>query len=110
MSVRSTILAVAAVAASFAVTSIAVAPAIAAESVVVSYADLNLANAAGRQALDARLASAVDQVCADAALDARSLAASRACRADAGADAASQRDAVISGERRGTVRVSRSAN
>jgi len=110
MSVRSTILALAAVAASLAATGVAVSPAFAAESVVVSYADLNLANTAGRQALDARLAFAVEQVCADGALDARSLASTRACRADAGAEAASQRDAAVAGGRRGIVRVSRSAN
>ena len=110
MSVRSSLLAAAAVAASLATLGVAAAPAVAAEateSVTVSYADLNLTNDAGRAVLDRRIASAAAQLCGDhRVLELRWANAVEACR-DATIDSAqAQRDAAV---RYGTVEVSEAA-
>ncbi len=65
MNVRKPLFAVAALAAAYVNTSAAISPAMAqgAEAVTISYANLNLANAAGRAVLDRRIAAAARQVC-----------------------------------------------
>jgi UrcA family protein len=112
MSVRSSILAVAAVAAGLA-TVTAAAPAVAGQlaSVEVEYQDLNLTNAAGQASLDRRIASAARELCGDympVELKWREL--SRACQAEVIASAAPQRNALVAGERYAALRVSRAAN
>jgi UrcA family protein len=110
MFVRSPLVAVAAVAAAFVTTSLAVSPAAAQTAeVAVSYADLNLASPAGRAALDGRIALAARQVCAiGAGVDLKLTSQSRSCEDGAIASAAAQVDQVTG--RRGTVRVSLAAN
>jgi UrcA family protein len=85
MKVRSTLFALAAVAAAALMTGIAAGPAMArSPAVAVSYGDLNLASPAGRLRLDRRIALAATQVCGR--YDARELlmsSLSRACRDDA---------------------------
>lgn len=113
MRVGNAFLALAASAAALASLSVGVSPAFArsADVVTVGYADLNLASAAGRRTLDSRISAAVDQVCsAGDSFELRASALQRSCRAEVSADAFAQRDAAISGQRRGTVRVSMAAN
>ena len=113
MRVRNAFIALAAIAAGLATTGVGVSPAFArsADTVLVDYADLNLASAAGRRALDNRIAAAVDTVCSDGeSLDLRFNSLSRACRNEAFAAAQPQRDAAVGGQRTGSVRVSTAAN
>jgi UrcA family protein len=98
MNVRSTLLALAAVAAASLMTGIAVSPAAAGEAVAVPYGDLNLASPAGRARLDARVSQAATALCGR--YDARELrlsALSRACRDDAISGARGQREAALGG-------------
>jgi UrcA family protein len=107
MFVRSTSLAAAAVAAGLLTLGLAAAPAVAqpVETVLVSYADLDLASQIGRQRLDRRIAYAAEQVCGGySPVELRWAAAVRACQFETIADVAPQRDAAIG--LRGTVRVS----
>jgi UrcA family protein len=119
MIVRSTILAAAALIAGAANLGLAAGPALAQgqETITVSYADLNLANPAGRDAFDRRIAGAVSRLCGDFnPVELGRAAAGRACFADTLAAVQPQRDAAIG--RTGTVevatnltvRVSRAAN
>jgi UrcA family protein len=106
MSVRLTILAAAAVAASLCNLGLAAAPAVAqpVDGILVSYADLNLANQAGRRVLDHRIATAATQLCGTYGVTELSWAAAvRACQDDTIAGAQPQRDAAIG--IRGTVRI-----
>lgn len=113
MFVRSTILAAAAL-----VAGTAAVPALAQgqETVTISYADLNLANQAGREAFDRRIAGAVAELCgAVNPVELGRAAIGRACIAETLAAVQPQRDAAIG--HRGTVevanltvRVSRAAN
>lgn len=110
MSPRKTI-----IAAAFAVllnTGLAAAPAAAqaVDSVTVGYADLNLANAAGRAVLDRRIAHAARQVCGQfAPIELRRNSLSRACQADAIASAEAQRSAIVFASNNANARVSRTA-
>ena len=113
MSVRSSILAVAAVAAGLATLSLGAAPAVAGqlETVEVKYQDLNLAHASGQAILDRRISAAARRVCGEflnIELEWRQM--SRACQNDVIASAAPQRNALISGQRYAALRVSRAAN
>ena len=113
MRARNAFLALAATGAVFSATLVGISPAAArsADIVEVAYGDLNLASRAGLRTLDSRIAAAVDQVCsAGESLDLRASALERSCRAEVSAAAQAQRDAVVSGQRRGTVRVSAAAN
>jgi UrcA family protein len=98
MKVRSTLLALAAVAAATLMTGIAVSPAVAGETVAVPYGDLDLASAAGRARLDSRVFRAATMICGR--YDPRELrlsALSRACRDDAIAGVRGQREAALGG-------------
>ena len=118
MTVRSTILAAAALIAGAANLGLAASPALAQgqETITVSYADLNLANRAGRDAFDRRIAGAVGRLCGDFnPVELGRAAAGRACLTETLAAVKPQRDAAIG--HRGTVevanltvRVSRAAN
>lgn len=113
MSVRSSILAVAAAAAGLATVSLGASPAFAGqlESVEVQYQDLNLANSAGRATLDRRIAAAARQVCGEyLTVELKWAEIARACQNDVIAAAAPQRDALVGGQRYAAVRVSRAAN
>jgi UrcA family protein len=113
MSVRSSILAVAAIAAGFATIGLGAAPAVAGQldAVMVRHQDLNLANSAGQAALDRRIAAAARRVCGDYLLvELKWNEMSRLCRQEVIASAASQRDALVGGQRYAAVRVSRAAN
>ena len=113
MRVGNAFIAIAAIAAGLATTGAGVSPAYArsAETVLVGYSDLDLASAAGRRALDSRIAVAVESVCsAGESLDLRFNSLGRACRDEAFAAAQPQRDAAIGGQRTGSVRVSTAAN
>ena len=108
MTVRNAILAAAALVAGFVNVCGAVGPAVAQvpETVAVSYADLNLANRAGRAVLDQRIADAAESLCGD--FDRRELGRAAAGRECIGATLAAvqpQVDAAI-GYRTGTVQVS----
>ena len=85
MFVRSTFLALAALAAAtpaFAETS---------DTVLVGYSDLNLSSPAGRQAFEGRIAAAARQVCGEyQPLQLKLIAISRACQARAIASAATR--------------------
>ena len=108
MSVRTTILAVAAVAASLVNLGAAASPAMAQtqETIVVSFADLNLGNQAGRNVLDRRIQTAASQLCGQFNPVALGEAeAGRACLAETIAAVQPQRDAAI-GNRYGTVQIS----
>lgn len=108
MSVRTSVLAAAAVAAMIANVA-AVAPALAqtAPSVEVFYGDLNLAGTSGRNALDRRIASAAAQLCGEArAVELTWNAAVQACRTETIASVQEQRDAAV---RYGTVQVADAA-
>lgn len=108
MTLRSTILAVAAVAASL---SAAPASAQTLESIQVSYGDLNLHSAAGRTALDGRIAAAARRLCGTyPAFELEWSQVSRACQADVIASTAGQRDAVVAGESFAALVVSRAAS
>lgn len=112
MSVRSTLLAVAAVAAATLMTGAAVSPAMAQtpESVTVGFGDLNLANPAGREALDRRIDSAARQICGEyAPLELKMIALGRACRAEVLADARAQLARVIVDDDFASIEVSRAA-
>src|SRR4030095_17172164 len=75
------------------------------ETVLVSYADLDLASQVGRQRLDRRIANAAEQVCGGySPVELRWAAAVRACQFETIADVAPQRGGAIG--LRGTVRVS----
>ena len=105
MFVRSSVLAAAAVAA-LALNLATVAPALAqsAPSVAVTYQDLNLASAAGREILDRRIANAAGQLCgAYTAVELTWAAAVLECREQTIADTQPQRDAAL---RHGTVQIS----
>jgi len=107
MFVRSTSLASAAVAAGLLTLGLAASPAVAqpVETVLVSYADLDLASQIGRQRLDRRIAYAAEQVCGSfSPIELRWAAAVRSCQFETIADVAPQRDAAIG--LHGTVRVS----
>ena len=108
MFVRTTILAAAAVAATLVNIGVVAVPAMAQapEGIAVFYADLNLANSAGRNVLDRRIASAAGQLCGQATLaDLGYSAAVQACLDATIASVQPQRDAVI-GNRYGTVQIS----
>jgi len=109
MQVRPFILA-AAVAAAGLSTLTAVSPALASGAgVSVRHADLNLASAAGRAALDRRIDRAARQVCGTALTVELDLAAEiEACRADVLAEARAQRDALVSGIELAELRAARS--
>ena len=105
MFVRPSILA-AALAAGIVTLGVAASPAAAqsTSSVLVSYADLNLASTAGREILDRRIANAAGQLCgAYTAVDLTWAAAVLDCREQTIADTQPQRDAAL---RHGTVQVS----
>ena len=105
MFVRSSVLAAAAVAA-LALNLATVAPALAqsATSIEVSYQDLNLTRAAGREILDRRIANAAGQLCgAYTAVDLTWAAAVLDCREQTIADTQPKRDAAL---RHGTVQIS----
>jgi UrcA family protein len=111
MSVRSTILAAAVAAATMLQLGVAAGPAAAqtADSIIVSYADLNLAGRAGRDALDRRIANAATQLCgAYSPTQLGWAAAVQACQAETIALTQPQRDAAVS--LRGTVRISSASN
>ena len=108
MSVRTTILAAAALVAGLVNVGVAAGPALAqtGETIAVSYADLNLANQAGRAVLDQRIAAAAAQLCgAFNPLELGRAEAGRACISDTLAAVQDQRDAAV-GRRFGTVQVS----
>ncbi len=78
-----------------------------ARTATISYADLNLADAQGREALTNRIAGAAGQVC-DAGASQRELEMfqfTRTCRLGAIASAQPAYDAAIAASRRGTVTV-----
>ena len=113
MSVRSSILAVAAVAAGLATVSLGAAPAVAGEleAVEVQYQDLNLAHASGQAALDRRISAAARQVCGEClTIELKWRDMARACQNDVIAQTAPQRNALVSGQRYAALRVSRAAN
>ncbi len=113
MRVRDAFLALAATGAVFTATLAGIAPAAArtADVVEVAYSDLNLASRAGLRTFDNRIAAAVAQVCNPGeTADLRTSALERSCRAEASAAAQVQREAVVAGQSRGTVRVSAAAN
>ena len=106
MFIRSSVLAAAALVAGFVNLGLAAAPAFAqpAEGIAVSYADLNLSSAAGREVLDRRIANAAGQLCGEfRAVELGWAAAVEACRAETIALAQPQRNAAL---RHGTVQVS----
>lgn len=108
MTVRSTILAAAALVAGLINVTVAAAPAIAQTpaSIAVSYGDLNLNSDAGRTVLDRRIAAAATQLCGEALpVELGRAAASRACFSETLAAVQPQRDAAVS-QRFGTVQVS----
>jgi UrcA family protein len=108
MNVRTTLLALAAVAAATLMTGIAVSPAVAQEAIAVPYGDLNLASPAGRARLEGRVFRAATALCGRYdARDLRLSALSRACRDDAVAGA--QREAALGGARYANVSVSQAA-
>ena len=112
MSVRKTLIAVAAVTAALASTTVAVAPAAAQtiEVVQVAYGDLNLATASGRASLDGRIAYAARQLCGDYShLELKFAAQSRDCQQSVIASAQEQ-IAAAPGERFASLRVSRAAS
>ena len=107
MFVRSTSLAAAAVAAGLLTLGLAAAPAVAqpAETVLVSYADLNLASQLGRERLDRRIASAAEQLCGGySPVELQLGRRGPRLPVETIADTLPQRDAAIG--LRGTVRVS----
>jgi UrcA family protein len=109
MSVRNTILAAAALVAAFINLSAAAGPAMAraADTVAVSYADLNLRNRAGRAVLGQRVADAAARLCGGFhPLELARAQAGRDCISATLAAAQPQLDAAI-GYRTGTVEVSR---
>lgn len=113
MRARNAFLALVATGAMFSATLAGISPAAArtADVIEVAYSDLNLSHRAGQRTLDNRIAAAVEQVCnAGEQLDLRMDAQERACRTEVAAAAQVQRDAVVAGLRRGTVRVSAAAN
>lgn len=105
MKVRSTLLALAAVAAATLMTGIAVSPAMAHETamtgepaIAVPYADINLASPAGRERLGHRVFQAATMLCGRYdPRDLRLVALSRACRAHAIAAVRPQLDALVGG-------------
>jgi len=112
MSSRKSVLAAAALAAAFLSSGFAAAPAAArtVSSVTVSYADLNLAAAAGRAVLDRRIAAAARQLCGQyAPVELKAIALSRACQADVTASARAQRPALATASNNVSFRVSRAA-
>ena len=79
-------------------------------SVRVSYADLNLANQAGRAALHGRVAHAARSVCEiEDSREYKLATATNACRSDAIAAAQPAIDAAIAAVRKGTVTVGSAA-
>ena len=107
MFVRSTSLAAAAVAAGVLTLGLAATPVAAqpVETVLVSYADLDLGSQIGRERLDRRIAGAAEQLCGGYSPNQlRWAAAVRACQFETIADTQPRRDAAVG--LRGTVRVS----
>jgi len=107
MNLRKPLFAVAALAAAYVNTSAAISPAAAhgADGVAISYADLNLANPAGRAALDRRIAAAARQVCGQFLITELKWAEmSRACRVEVIASAQAPGAARLA-----SLRVSRAA-
>ena len=107
MSVRSSVLAAAALVAGFLNIGLAVAPAFAAapQSIAVSYADLDLSNTVGREILDRRIANAASTLCGEfRSVELGWAAAVQACRAETIASTQPQRNAALG--LRGTVEVS----
>lgn len=112
MSIRTPILAAAAVAA-MTVNAAAVAPAFSQPlgGIAVQHEDLNLAYATGRQILDRRIANAAEQVCGEYMIvELRWRALSESCQQDLIASVRPQRDALVGGELHASLRVSRAAN
>ncbi len=109
MSPRPFLFAVAAVAMAAGATTATVSPARAeAGQVLVRHDDLNLASAAGRAVLEARLERAARQVCGTAFINELDIAAGvAACRADAIAGA---REQLRAGESYAALRAVRAAN
>ena len=112
MSPRPFLFAVAAVAVALGTTAATVSPSFAAESgVVIEHADLNLANAAGRAVLDARIERAARLVCGTAFINELDIAAGvEACSRDVIASARRQRDAILGGGSYASLRLVRAAN
>lgn len=107
MSVRPSILAAATLVAGLLSLGAIAAPAIARApaGILVSYADLNLDNAAGRSVLDRRIATAAEQLCGRfSPVDLNMAAQVEACRSETIALTLEQRNAAIG--LRGTVEVS----
>jgi UrcA family protein len=107
MFVRPSILAAAALVAGLLNVGIAAAPAFAqaSDGIAVSYGDLNLGNAAGREILDRRIAGAAEQLCGKfSPVELNWAAAVQACRAETIALTLPQRNAAIG--LGGTVQVS----
>lgn len=107
MNLRKPLFAAAALAAAYVNTSAALSPALArgAEGVTISYADLNLANPAGRAVLDRRIAAAARQVCGQYLIGELKWAEmSRECRVEVTASAA-----IPGATRLASLRVSRAA-
>ena len=103
MSVRSTILAAAALVAGIAAPAFAQSP----EFIEVSYGDLNLTSDAGRQVLDSRIAGAAEQLCGQArSIELTWNAAVQTCRSETIAQTRPQRDAAL---RYGTVEIAQAA-
>ena len=120
MFVRPSILAAASLVAGLITAGLAAAPAVAQApaGIAVSYADLNLGSAAGREALDGRIAGAAAQLCGFARpVELGWAAAVATCRAETIALTQPQRNAAIGlsgtvrvGQADQIVRVNRAAN
>ena len=108
MFLRSTFLAAAAIVACFVNLSLAAGPAFAQTeaTMVISYADLNLGNSAGRAVLERRIASAAEQLCGQFnPIELGQAEAGRACLSETIASVQPQVEAAIN-RRFGTVRIS----
>jgi UrcA family protein len=99
MSPRPFLFAVAAVAVALGTTAATVSPSFAADrGVLVEHEDLNLASAAGRAVLDARIERAARLVCGTAFINELDIAAGvDACLRDVLGEARRQRDAILGG-------------
>jgi UrcA family protein len=74
--------------------------------VAVSYADLDLATAADRRALDLRIVHAVNAACGEASpADLRGQSAARICRAELSGRAAAQLEVALAERRRGAAAI-----
>jgi len=113
MRVRNTILAAAAIAASFVQLGAAAAPAFAqpTDAVEIVYQDLNLGHAAGRAALDRRISAAARQVCGTFLnIELKWDQMSRACQQEVIASVQPRRDALAGAPLYAQARASRAAN